>query len=186
MKKQFLLLAVSLMILGGASAQKAYWGVKAELNLSTFVGSDATGSNHKIGYGVGVLGNFPINQVISLAPELKYLNIGAKGEVNNTETTLNYNYIALPIMLRCYFNKTVALEVGPQFALLATAKADINNVSVDITDQFERFDASLGAGLLLEFDRVFFTGRYNYSLTQFLKDQNAFHAVAAFGFGIKF
>jgi hypothetical protein len=89
-------------------------------------------------------------------------------------------------MLRCHFNPTVALEIGPQFAYLVSVKTEISKVTVDMTDQFEKFDASLGAGLLLEFDKMFFTGRYNYSITKFYKNQNAFHAVAAIGFGIKF
>lgn len=186
MKKFLLFIVAFITMLGGVSAQKINWGVKAELNLSTFVGSDSEGSNSKVGYGIGLLGDFPISQALSLAPELKYSNIGAKGDVNGTETTINFNYIALPIMLRCHFNPTVALEIGPQFAYLASAKADISNVSVDITEQCERFDVSIGAGLLLDFDRVFLTGRYNYSLTQCAENQNIFHSVGTIGFGIKF
>lgn len=187
MRKILLSFAAFIMVLGCVSAQKVSWGVKADLNLSTFVGSDAEGSNNKVGYAFGVLIDFPMNKIASFVPELKYTNIGAKGEVEQgTSATMNMNYLALPLMFRFHFNPNVSFEIGPQFAYLITAKAEIQSVSVDITDQFQRFDAGVATGLVVEFNKVFLTGRYNYSLTQFIEDQNAYHSVVSLGLGIKF
>lgn len=177
MKKILLLFTLSIIITASAFEQEVSCGVRVDLNTSTFVGSDADGSNAKVGYASGLFVDYPMNNSISFVPELKYSNIGAKGDVKGHTTTFNMNYITLPLMFRFHFNPIVSLEVGPQLAYLATAKADIQNVSVDLTEQFQRFEAGIGVGSVFESNRVFLNGRYNYGLTQIIENQNGYNSV---------
>ena len=132
--KKFLLMSCFVVCLFHANAQTTF-GIKAGLNLAS-VKISALGmqisTTNKTGMVVGGFLNHSINETISIQPELLYQQMGAKVD----GSTLNMNYISIPLLLKYSITDNFNIEAGPQFGLLMSAKADGD----DAKDDFKSTD----------------------------------------------
>ena len=103
----------------------------------------------------------------------------------NYKTTYKIDYINVPVLAKIYLGKTFAIEAGPQFGLKINENVETDN-STSETNDVNAFDTALAAGISLNFDSVFISGRYTYSLNEVVKDSNAKNSVFQVGIGFKF
>lgn len=131
MKKiTFILLFVAIAFSLSTMAQFTY-GPRLGLNIANLGGDDADDTKSLIGFNLGVLGNYAINDMFSVQGELLYDTKGAKFEGEdidgNTETTpFNLGYINIPIMAKATFGDDIKFfgQAGPTIGFLMSAKID--------------------------------------------------------------
>lgn len=142
MKKLVLALAVAASSLTFAQQ----FGVKAGMNVSSLSkDADLSDQKSKIGFNAGVFMNLPLGSDFSIQPELLYTQYGSKstytlptitsgGLVNqNYSSSVNLDYIALPVMLQYNVLPAFYLEAGPEFGLSITAKNKVRNETTNQT-----------------------------------------------------
>ncbi|MBI2730663.1 MAG: PorT family protein [Sphingobacteriales bacterium] len=170
--KKAILSALLVVAFAAVNAQDVKFGLKAGLNISTFSGSDASGSKSKAGFYAGGLVNIPVSGGFSVQPELVYSGEGAKGDDGNGGTaTQNLNYLNIPVLAKYTFNGGFFAETGPQIGFLLSAKAKGGGVSVDDKDAFKSTAFSWGVGVgYTSSANIGGSVRYNLGISKIDKD----------------
>lgn len=167
------------------------FGIKGGLNYSTVTqGNFDEGLDPRTSFHIGFFGEIPlIDNVFSIQPEFIYSRQGFENNFSflgtNYKTTYKIDYINMPILAKLYIGKTLALEAGPQFGLKINENIESDNSSTE-TNDVNAFDTALAGGISLNFDAVFISGRYTYSLNEVVKDSDAKNSVFQVGIGFKF
>lgn len=148
MKKTVLLLTLALLSPLVMQAQKVGLGIKAGANFATQKVDDVLDVTTKsiTDYHVGAYLNLNINNHFGIRPEVLYSATGSKWN----DVQVDFDYIAIPVMIRVKPILLLSLEAGPQFSFLTRAE---NKDLGDIMDQVKKNDFGLafGAGLNLPF-----------------------------------
>ena len=124
MKKTFKFMVVAAVLAFAANSSlmaQFKFGVKASGNLSNIYVEDSTTTSMKPGFNIGVMGEYFLNDNISVGAELLLSMQGAKETSEGTTlgkdwkntSSITTNNINLPIMIRYYFGG-LAVELGPQ------------------------------------------------------------------------
>lgn len=120
MKKAFKIMAVAaVMVFATSTSLMAQMkiGIKASGNLSNIYMEDTTTTTMKPGFNVGVMGEYFLNDNMSIGAELLYSMQGAQekheGDNWSNKYAITTHNINLPILFRFYFGG-LAVEVGPQ------------------------------------------------------------------------
>ena len=151
MKKLFLGAAIAMSSLTFAQQ----FGIKAGMNVSSISNDGWDDSKAKVGFYGGLFMNAPLAESFSIQPEILYNNLGSKTETTVAGTkyssTLNLDYIAVPVMFQYNATPEFYLEAGPEFGFLvnasskATAGNNSNITNID-TDSFNKFNMGIGLG----------------------------------------
>lgn len=188
MKTYKKLTATLLLILGPFFSSQAQvsdsgvsMGVKGGLNLSNLYSKDVDDTNVLVGFNAGLYVNAPINKVLSLQPELNFTTKGSEVAYNNIfdsgERKFNLSYIEVPVLFKANFTPNFNAHFGPYFAFLVDAniKNESNSGSTSMeevdTDNLNKFDAGLSAGVGFDINNFGIGVRYNYGLTTVGKEQ---------------
>lgn len=177
MYKTLQLISLAFLLAIQANGQeKGRFGFKVGYNsasMSSSINSDATS---KGGINFGVYGDFKVNSVFHVQPEINYSSQGENenyiipptgASYGKTEVTLNY--LNIPLILKFDMGKVVNFQVGPQLGLLLSAreKGTINNQPVD--DEIKNViknDFSMIFGLGFNVSKNINLGaRYNYGIS---------------------
>lgn len=153
------LIAQNYSVRGGANIAKLV--VKADTNPESV--------NFKTGFHLGVVGEFPINDVSVFETGLLLINKGVKTNLGISNTTVSTFYIDIPLTLKSYFdvgNTQVYSQVGPYIGmgLMGRRKGQVVTIGgeveqnraiewgIDNTDDFKRLDMGLyiGVGATIE------------------------------------
>ncbi len=132
MKKAFKIMAVAaVMVFATSSSLMAQFkfGVKASGNLSNIYMEDTTTTTMKPGFNAGIMGEYFLNDNMSIGAELLYSMQGAqekhegeeRGVKWSTKSAITTHNINLPILFRFYFGG-FAVELGPQFGFCLGGK----------------------------------------------------------------
>lgn len=165
------------------TTRDAEFGVKGGFNISNLYSDDVDDENVLYGFNAGVYANFPVSDMISIQPELFYTTKGSEWEYNNAfidgSSKLRLDYIQLPVLAKFYIGEHFNVHVGPYAAFLVNANVksennlDFAEVDEDLdTDDFEKFDYGLSAGVEFAFDPLTVGLRYDYGLSEIGKDQD--------------
>ena len=176
------------------------FGVKASGTLNNIYGEDSTTTSMKPAFNVGVMGEFFLNENMSVGAELLFAQQGCQdkdegedlGVKWSTKTTMTTNHINLPIMFRYYIGG-LAVELGPQFGLCLggnykykreiDGKTDEHTTNFsEIEDDFKKIDSdykfynrlNIGGAIGVSYNMpmgLFFGARYTYDFT------NAFNEI---------
>lgn len=183
MKKIFLGLAVA----AGSLAFGQQFGIKAGMNVSS-LSKDASLSDQKskIGFNAGVFMNAPLGANFSIQPELIYTQYGAKTNYTllneKFSSSVNLDYIALPVMFQYNATPGFYLEAGPEFGLSVSAKNKVKNETTGQTltetgnykDNINGFNFGIGVGAGYYFtENIGLTARYVAGITDIAKDRLA-------------
>ncbi len=184
---KILILALSFLLMTNFSlsyihAQNAF-GVKGGLNLSSMSIDEADDSNIIPGFHAGFWGEIMLTEKFSLQPEILFSAKGVKArydsdflqfDVVNGETTLNLNYIDIPVYLKYYLAEDFSFHLGPYVGILLNAKYESENEILDFIDldetddidrdQFYNVDYGLTGGLGFELEPFIFGFNYNIGL----------------------
>lgn len=167
------------------------FGIKGGLNYSTVTKGDFDeGLDPRTSFYLGFFGEIPlIENVFSIQPEFIYSRQGFENNFsllgNNYKTTYKIDYINMPILAKIYLGDVFAIEAGPQFGLKINENIESDNSTTE-TNDVNSFDTALAGGISLNFDDIFISGRYTYSLNEVVKDSNAKNSVFQIGLGFKF
>lgn len=155
-------LLVFLMALLTTATAQAQIGVKAGVNAALFDGQQISQDTRPtFSYHAGVFYTYNLVGPLSVRPELQFSAQGSnfKSATEDFETRLNY--LQLPILADLRLGP-LHVQAGPQFGALLSAQKEgtaftgynattgaeeFQNVSEQVTKQFQRQDFSLCAGL---------------------------------------
>jgi len=158
------------------------FGVKGGFNMSNLYGSgdDVDDNNVLYGFNAGVYATLPISDFIAIQPEILFTTKGAKLEYNNQlvsgDAKFKLNYIEVPLLVRVNITKNFNVHAGGYASYLVSSKVtgegsfDFDE-NVD-TDDLNKFDAGIAAGVGVDFDPISIGVRYNYGLTKVGKERN--------------
>nr|WP_315005855.1 porin family protein [uncultured Capnocytophaga sp.] len=162
-------------------AQEFDLGLKGGLSYVSLRGntSEVSSFKGKMGAYVGGYGQLFLGRVFSLQPEILFSRQGAKWERTNLlpngevyVTSMNTDYINVPILANIHLHEKYSLQIGPQFGFMAVkpeigAEEPLFNGSNYLDKNIYRtFDFAISIGLKVRLtDELFGELRYTNSLT---------------------
>ena len=188
-KSMILIFALFLGITVIAQTKKVKLGIKAGLNLAslTFDENELNSSN-KTGFIAGFMVEIPMAKNFSLQPELLYSQQGSKTSFSdrdvtnsNFKSTINLNYLNIPVMLKYYVLHGLSVQAGPQIGILLKANNKYednflgyqNHESFNLKDYSTGIDTSVNFGLGYQYKDKFYTdARYNISYSNVFKESD--------------
>lgn len=176
MKKLFLGAAIAMSSLTFAQQ----FGAKAGVNVSTISDDSDLNQKSKVGYYAGVFMNAPIAENFSIQPEVLYNNLGAKLTEDSETSTLNLDYVTVPVMFQYNATPNFYLEAGPEFGFLVNSKVKSDNEFTEAIgneiykkDNMNSFNFGLGLGAGYYFTpNIGITARYVAGFTDVTKENS--------------
>jgi hypothetical protein len=174
-------ITIVMMAAGTVNAQNVNIGAKIGLNSYTF-NNDNSSFDAKTGLNIGLLGHIHLDEQFALQPELVFSMQGAK----SGNTNYNLDYINVPVLLQYMFDNGFRIQGGPQLGFLINAKAESNNSSADIKDDFKSVDLglSLGASYIHTPTSLGIDARYNLGLSDISESSGVQSTNRGFQIGI--
>jgi hypothetical protein len=177
-----------------AQTQKVKLGVKAGLNIASLTFDESElDSSGKTGFTAGIMVEIPMAKNFSLQPELLFSQQGTKtsfsdAEVTNSnfKSTIELNYLNIPVMLKYYVIKGLSIQAGPQIGILLKANNKYqdnflgyeNHESFNLKDYSTGIDTSVNFGLGYQFkDKFYADARYNISYSNVFKEGDVNHFI---------
>ena len=169
----FLIIIISVST--AQESQKAVFGIKSGINLSSFSASVNSESRAKVGLALGVYLKKQIGPKLFFRPELYYSNQGQKdnhlypyGGPSIGSTVTNLHYLNIPCLFE--LGNKISLQFGGQIGVLiaGTEKGTVASVDIDekVTKVMTTADFALVVGAGYSFNRRINTGvRINYGIT---------------------
>lgn len=163
------------------SSNVTKFGVKGGVNFSNLYTDNADDENVLTGFNIGLYAKVPVTNSISIQPEVYYTGKGAEVVYNNAFASgtakFKLNYIEVPVMLVANVTKNFNVQVGPYAGYLISGKTTNESGTYNFqdnidTDDFNKIDAGVAAGLGIDLETVSFGVRYNYGLTKVGKERN--------------
>ena len=147
--------------------------------MSNLYQSEADDNNVIYGFNAGVYATLPISDFIAIQPEILYTTKGAELDYNNAfvdgNAKFKLNYIEVPLLVRVNITKNFNVHAGGYASYLVSSKVtgdgDINFDEAIDTDDLNKFDAGLSAGVGVDFNPISVGLRYNYGLTTVGKER---------------
>ena len=182
---QLVLISTFLLISSSMYAQDSIptrIGIKGGLNLSTLYAENVDDTKMLTGFNLGLFAKLPLSDHFAIQPELYYTTKGAEVKYNNAfvdgTARFNLNYIELPILLVVSITDFVNFHVGPYAAYLISGKAK-NESNINLfdfeenldTDDYNKFDLGIAAGVGLDFKAISLGLRYNHGTTKIGKEE---------------
>ncbi len=198
MKKVILAAFVLGTITTAVAQQQVKFGPKAGLNFANLSGLND--SEMKTSFHVGAVAEIKFNEKFSIQPEVVYSAQGTKYTetfpvLGTVETSLNNDYINIPILAKYYIVDGFSVEAGPQVGFLMKSESKVEggsgSVTTDSKDNFKSTDFGLGLGLAYDLPvGLFVNARYNLGLSDIRENTSAGDAVKnnviQVGIGYKF
>lgn len=155
------------------------FGVKGGFNMSNLYQSEADDNNVLYGFNAGVYATLPISDFIAIQPEILFTTKGAELDYNSGIVSGNskfkLNYIEVPLLVRVNITKNFNVHAGGYASYLVSSKVtgdgDFNFDQEVDTDDLNKFDAGLAAGVGVDFNPISIGLRYNYGLTTVGKER---------------
>ena len=185
--KKLILTAAAVFAFGFINAQDMKFGAKGGLNFATV--SELEEAKNKIGFNIGVFAEIGVSDGFAIQPELLFSLQGANGP---NDSSLNLNYINIPVMAKFKVAEGFSLQAGPQFGILMSATNKFGGNSIDTKENFKTLDLGLnfGAGYDIS-ENIMVDLRYNLGLGGLVKDlpdgaKDSNNRVIALSVGYKF
>ena len=159
------------------------FGVKGGVNFSNLSKDNAEDNKMLTGVNLGLFAKLPITNSIAIQPEIYFTTKGSKLTYNNVfvDGTANFdlNYIEVPILLVLNVTDNFNVHIGPYASYLVSSK--VKNVS-DISfynfesninsDDFNKFDTGIAAGVGIDMRALSIGLRYNFGLIKVGKERD--------------
>ena len=201
MKKFRLTAVVGMLFLMTAVSAQVNLGIKGGVNLSNYYGDELTEKNAKVGFHVGLLGEYEFNYNMAIQSGLFFTTKGLKTESAdwNAKYSENLMYLQLPVHYAFKLDVTpgtrLVFHAGPYVAYGVggsrnasvgniSAEWDVDNIFGDKAVQYNPFDAGLGLGVGAEFGPILLDLGWDLGLVNIsnadngnVKNQNAYLSV---------
>lgn len=173
-----------------AQTEKVKIGVKAGLNIASLTfDENELESSQKTGFTAGIMAEIPLAKNFSVQPEVLYSQQGMKFSYSDIDvanssykSTINLNYLNIPVMLKYYVLKGLSVQAGPQIGILLKSNNKYqdnflgydNHENYNLSDYTNAFDTSVNLGLGYQFkDKFYVDLRYNISYSDVFKEANS-------------
>jgi len=175
--KKAVLIALTLMISTGVFSQKIHYGIKTGTNFAvqSELADYFQNNQIRVGLSAGVFGNYAFNDKMQLQVELNYDQKGAKSD----EATAKYDYLSVPLLFKYSLGQSdqTALKfnvnLGPYAAFLLNSELEMDDTTLDLTDETENFEAGAVLGFGMKYpvgnDHLLLDLRLGLGLTSFDK-----------------
>jgi len=175
--KKLILLAFTILTTTSFFAQGIDFGIKAGVNFATI--TDASSFSNKTGFVGGIFAGIKFNDKVAIQGDLLYSQQGADLDIG----AIDLNYVNIPVVLKYFFIKGLNLQVGPQFGFIV----DDNFKELPDLAKTGSFDLTgvVGVGYDLPLG-IRIDGRYNFGLTDVIKDAGGKNTVITLSVGYSF
>jgi hypothetical protein len=179
-KLLFTFMCVGLLSIN-SKAQNIIYGATGGINIANVSGSYFDDFDARLGVNIQGFADFMVSKKFSIQPGIGFTMQGGVGKEKNDlgdiyKADMALNYVNVPITLKYYLIKGLALELGPQFGFLVDGKikTEINSNDQKPTvtgtenarDYLETMDVSLNAGASYVFAKKYILiARYNAGLS---------------------
>ena len=142
-------------------------------------------------YVVGIEGEYAVTEQLGLAVGVHYDRQGAKTDHNYFKVYMDY--VNIPLLLQYYpiTNVGLALKAGAQVGWLSHKSVTFDGTTYgdnpELSKAFNKVDLSIPLGISFEYAKFVLDARYNWGLTNVLKDdpENSKNSVFQFTLGYK-
>jgi hypothetical protein len=183
MKKLIFLVATSFFTMSMFS-QELDLGVKAGANFANLIDvTDVTDSSSKTGFHAGVFVGLKMSDKIGIQADLLYSQQGAKFDGSEFDLT----YVNVPVVLKYYLVQGLNIQAGPQFGFVVDDKFKSVIGDIETSANAESFDLTGVVGLGYDLPMgLRLDGRYNFGLTDVVKDGKGKNSVISLAIGYSF
>ena len=168
------LIALAMTATTASAQRKADVGFLGGASFTTLIGvDDSVSVRSSTGFAGGVFVGIPVAKSLLIEPEVLYVNKGAGLE--DTEVSLNLNYIEIPVLLRYEFKEDGGpfAYVGPYVGFVAECSTSADTLSFPCADDNIETSTDFGGTIGVGFrkDAWGFDIRYDYGFTDAIKDE---------------
>jgi hypothetical protein len=165
-----------------AQMHKVRIGIKGGLNFSNLNVEKAIDVKMRTGANLGLFAKLPVGGMFAIQPELYYITKGSDITYNDVfvdgTARFNLNYLEVPVLLVVNVTDNFNIHAGPyvSYLLNGTVKNKANIKLFDFekninTDDYERVDAGIAAGIGIDINAVSIGARYNFGLRNVGKER---------------
>lgn len=168
MKTKLAIMAIALLTMQAASAQKFRLGAKAGANLVKVDGKSFK-DEFRYGYHVGGFAEIGLtkDKKLSLQPEVLFNQYSTtldssfksvyENVINSNQSHVKLNYLSIPILLNYKLLGPIYLQAGPAFSVLMDqSRSFLQNGG----DAFKKGDFSMIGGAQVRLAKLYLSGRY--------------------------
>lgn len=198
MKKLFFLSLLSVMTFTGFA--QTHFGVRGGVNFANINGDDTDNLSARTAIFLGVFGEFGLDDVFAIQPEILFSQQGAEYEDSEEDGVFydgrfKLDYLNIPVMVKIYVADGFFLEAGPQIGFLLSATDEFDSPisgEEDIKDFIKSTDFSGNIGLGYQLDMgLSLNARYNFGLSNIDDfgvdvDESFKNGVLSIGAGFRF
>ena len=193
--KRILLVALAILAMVGAEAQEntgfypvysihePHFGITFGPQATSFH-SDSYDSDFQFGFFIGGSLSLPLNNHISLEPQLIYNRKGGKGDyyINNFydgSIRFKLHYLETPLLVNLHTKSVVDVILGGYAGFLLDSSFDYSGPytygygELD-NDQFEKVDLGLVAGIGINMPHGKIVFKYSHGFSEVAKEGNAY------------
>jgi hypothetical protein len=168
MKTKLAIMAVALLTMQAASAQKFRLGVKAGANLVKVDGKSFK-DEFRYGYHLGGFAEIGLTQdgKLTLQPEVLFNQYATtldssfksvyENVINSSQSRVKLNYLSIPILLNYKLAGPIFLQAGPAFSVLMDQNRSILQNG---GDAFKKGDFAMIGGAQIRLAKLYLSGRY--------------------------
>ena len=177
--KNFATIVAAFFISTTVFSQELDLGIKLGSNFASISGAQQ-GSSSRTGIQAGLFAGIKFNDKVGISLDVLYSQQGADFDVSDFELT----YVNLPLVFKYYLVGGLHLQAGPQFGILVDD--NVKELYTEVVEaQSSDVSGIIGVGYDLPFGlRV--DGRYNFGLTDVLKDLSGKNSVVTLAVGFSF
>ncbi len=187
--KKVMIMAALMLSSVATFAQQAVgtWSIQPKLGITIAnLTGDIKNNDAKVGFIGGAEAEYQATDMISITGGLLYSMQGSKVE----DRKVNLGYLNVPVLCNVYVAQNLAVKLGAQLGFNVSAKIKENGKSTDFSNYYNTLDFSIPVGLSYEFNNVVLDARYNWGVSNILKEnvlnEKAHNSVFQLTLGYKF
>lgn len=175
MKRIVLFIAVTVALLSYSTniySQDRHFGIKggvAAYQLTSEVGGTSSTSDPKTAFGAGIFGDFPINRIVSIQPEVVFVQKGGEESSETIGTSsVTLNYVDVPLLLKINAPLEGSFKPyifgGPYAGYLIEAASESGGENQDLTEFLEEFHYGVKVGVGIRLGNIVIDARYDLGI----------------------
>jgi hypothetical protein len=184
MKKRSLpliIILIGLLSITNLQAQERGFGIKggaAGYQLTSDIGGNSATSDRKIGIEAGIFGEFPINRLLSIQPEVVLVQKGGEETSQSFgNSSLTLNYVDVPLLLKINApvdgNLQPFIFGGPYAGYLIEATTNSEGESQDLTEFLNEIHYGLKVGVGINIGPIMLDARYDMGIANLYKEDES-------------
>lgn len=170
--------AIFLTVVTNSNAQDRHFGIKggaAAYQLTSEFGGASSTSDPKTGFAAGIFGDFPINRILSIQPEVVFVQKGGEESSESIGTSsVTLNYVDVPLLLKINApldgNFKPYIFGGPYAGYLVDASSESGGGSTELNEFMEDFNYGLKVGVGINLGKIVIDARYDMGIADIYKD----------------